>query len=59
MRSAKPSFDDEFQRLEDLVAEVGDALGARDYRRLTDLGNRLATQAVITNALSEKPSEAA
>lgn len=59
MRPTKPDFEDEFHRLDDLVAEVQKALGARDYRRLTDLGNRLATQAVIANALSEKNSEAA
>ena len=38
-------------RLAKLVAEINRAMEIRDYARLVDLGNRLATDAIIAQAL--------
>ena len=59
MQAGKADFTHEFRRPEDPVRDIQTARAAGDGRRSTPLGNRLATQAAVANAPSEKRPEAA
>jgi len=46
-----PGFEAHAERIATLVEEINKALGAGDFNRLANLGNRLATDGVIADAL--------
>lgn len=50
---------DQVRRIERLIDEIDRAFAARDFDRLTQLGNRLATDSVIAKALDDAEDEQA
>lgn len=52
-------YEDQVGRVASLIDEIARAYQARDFLRLTQLGNRLATDSVIAGALAKAEREEA